>query len=58
MRGDVITFVAPVNVPDNDNFFEWHKRMKEALALSMDEELPEAYFQRSKDMRPPLNLDK
>jgi len=54
----VITFVAPVNVPDNDNFFEWHKRMKEALALSMDEELPEAYFQRSKDMRPPLNLDK
>jgi len=40
-----------------DDFSAWHKRMKEALALSMDEELPEIYFQRSKDMRPPLNFD-
>jgi len=42
---------------NDDDFFAWHKRMKEALALSMDEELPEVYFQRSKDMRPPLNFD-
>ena len=41
----------------DEDFSTWHKRMKEALALSMDEELPEIYFQRSKDMRPPLNFD-
>ena len=43
--------------PDDEDFPTWHKRMKEALTLSMDEELPEIYFQRSKDMRPPLNFD-
>ena len=42
---------------DDDDFSTWHKRIKEALALSMDEELPENYFQRSKDMRPPINFD-
>jgi len=42
---------------DDDDFSVWHKRMKEVLALSMDEELPEIYFQRSKDMRVPLNFD-
>jgi len=41
----------------DDDFPAWHKRMQEALALSMDEELPENYFQRSKDTRPPLNFD-
>jgi len=42
---------------DDDDFSVWHKRIKEALALSMDEELPEIYFQRSKDMRSPINFD-
>jgi len=42
---------------DTDDFSAWHKSMKEALTLSMGEELPENYFQRSKDMRPPLNFD-
>jgi len=42
---------------DDDDFTAWHKRMKEALALSMDEELPDIYFQRSKDMRLPLSFD-
>ncbi|MCL2839630.1 MAG: antitoxin family protein [Defluviitaleaceae bacterium] len=42
---------------DDEDFSAWHKRMKEALALSMDEALPEIYFTRSKDMRPPLNFD-
>ena len=44
-------------VQDDDDFSAWHKRMKETLALSMDEELPEVYFQRSKDMRPPINFN-
>jgi len=44
-------------VPDNDDFDVWHKHIKEALALSMDEDLPEVYFQRSKDMRAPINFD-
>jgi len=42
---------------NNDDFLTWEKRMKDALALSMDEELPELYFQRAKDMRPPINFD-
>ena len=46
-----------INQPQKDDFTAWHKRMQEALVLSMDEDLPEIYFQRSKDMRPPLNFD-
>ena len=42
---------------DDGGFSAWHKQMQEALALSMDEDLPDIYFQRSKDMRPPLNFD-
>jgi predicted DNA-binding antitoxin AbrB/MazE fold protein len=42
---------------ENDDFYTWQKRMKDALALSMDEELPEVYFTRSKDMRTPINFD-
>ena len=42
---------------DNNDFYTWQKRMEDALALSMDEELPEAYFTRSKDMRTPINFD-
>ena len=41
----------------DDDFSVWHKHIKEALALSMEEELPEIYFRRSKDMRPPINFD-
>jgi len=32
----------------------WHKRIKEAIALSMDEDLPDII--RAKDMRSPINL--
>jgi len=42
---------------DYEDFSAWHESIKDALALSMDEKLPEIYFQRSKDMRPPLNFD-
>ncbi|MCL2603223.1 MAG: antitoxin family protein [Defluviitaleaceae bacterium] len=42
---------------EDDDFYAWHKRIKEALALSMNEELPDVYFRRSKDMRPPINFD-
>jgi len=45
------------HVQNGDDFPTWHKRIKEALALSMDEELPEIYFARSKDMRMPLKFD-
>ena len=41
----------------DEDFQAWHKRMKKALSLSMDDELPEIYFKRSKDMKPPLNFD-
>lgn len=41
----------------DEDFSAWHMRMKEALALSMEEELPEVYFRRSKDMKPPLRFD-
>jgi len=41
----------------DDDFASWQVRMKDALALSMDEELPEAYFTRSKDMRVPIIFD-
>ena len=35
---------------------EWLERLEAAIDLSMDEELPEWPFQRSKEMRPPLDL--
>jgi len=41
----------------DDDFSAWHRDIKEALALSMDEDLPEIYFRRSKDMKPPLYFD-
>jgi len=41
----------------DDDFSAWHKQIQEALVLSMNEDLPDIYFQRSKDMRPPLNFD-
>ena len=40
----------------NESREQWLMRLHEALDLSMDEELPDVYFQRSKDMRPPINL--
>jgi len=42
---------------DDDDFTTWHMRIKEALELSADEELPEIFFQRSTDMRSPLDFD-
>jgi len=35
---------------------EWLERLEAAIDLSMDEELPDWPFQRSKEMRPPLDL--
>ena len=47
-----------VDKPVQDaDFTAWQMRMKKALALSMDEELPEAYFQRLKEMRPPIDFN-
>jgi predicted DNA-binding antitoxin AbrB/MazE fold protein len=51
------TQVANKLAQDDGDFSTWHKQMQEALALSMDDDLPDIYFQRSKDMRPPLNFD-
>ena len=35
---------------------EWLNRLEAAVALSTDEELPDWPFERSKEMRPPLDL--
>jgi hypothetical protein len=35
---------------------EWLDRLEAAVALSTDEELPDWPFERSKKMRPPLDL--
>ena len=35
---------------------EWLNRLEAAVALSVDEELPDWPFERSKEMRPPLDL--
>jgi hypothetical protein len=40
----------------NESRIEWLKRLEEAIDLSMDEELPDWPFQRSIEMRPPLDL--
>jgi len=54
----VINHEQHANEPMQENdFYTWQKRMKDTLALSMDEELPEVYFTRSKEMRTPINFD-
>ena len=40
----------------DENFAAWHRQLKETIAFSMDEELPDEYFQRSNEMRPPLDF--
>ena len=35
---------------------EWLNRLEAAIDLAVDEELPDCAFQRSKEMRPPLDL--
>ena len=35
---------------------EWLNQLEMAIDLSQDESLPDMYFQRSKEMRPPLDL--
>ena len=40
----------------NESRAEWLERLHEALDLSMDEELPDWPFERSKEMRPPINF--
>jgi len=35
---------------------EWLNRLREARELARDEDLPDWPFQRSKEMRPPINL--
>ena len=35
---------------------EWLNRLEAAVSLSADEELPDWPFERSKEMRPPLDL--
>ena len=39
----------------DDSFTTWHMRLKELIADSMDEELPDLV--RSKVMRPPINFN-
>ena len=45
-----------IEVKPDESRIEWLNRLEAAIALSMDEELPDWPFQRSKEMRPPLDL--
>ncbi|MCL2572508.1 MAG: DUF104 domain-containing protein [Defluviitaleaceae bacterium] len=40
----------------NDSRIQWLNQLESAIELSMNEELPDIYFQRSKSMNPPLDL--
>jgi len=61
--------VTILDFPENENIMagspevkahesrmEWLNRLEAAIDLSTDEELPDIYFQRSKAMNPPLDL--
>jgi len=49
--------VEPVeNTKTNESRLEWLKRLEEARELAKDEYLPDWPFQRSKEVRPPINL--
>jgi len=39
------------DIEENETFELWHKKMKELMMQSIDEELPDIYFQRNKEMR-------
>ena len=45
-----------IEVKHDGSRIEWLNRLEVAIDLSMDEELPDWPFQRSKEMRPPLDL--
>jgi len=48
---------VPTQTETNPNLrMEWLGRLEAAVALSADEELPDWLFERSKEMRPPLDL--
>jgi len=44
------------NTVEDESRAEWLNRLREARELAMDEHLPEWPFQRSKEMRSPVNL--
>jgi len=54
----VLTVIdAPVQVENRQaQRMEWLNRLEEAVANSSDEELPDWPFERSKEMRPPLDF--
>jgi len=43
-------------ITNSSSRMEWLNRLEAAVALSADEELPDWPFERSKEMRPPLDL--
>jgi len=48
---------VPVQETTNSSSrMEWLNRLEAAVAISADEELPDWPFERSKEMRPPLDL--
>jgi len=48
---------VPVQTTTNSTpLMEWLNRLEAAVALSVDEELPDWPFERSNEMRPPLDL--
>ena len=51
----ILDFPIIEDKPDESRI-EWLERLEAAIDLSMDEELPDWPFQRSREMRPPLDL--
>ena len=48
--------VVDDSIQNDDDFEEWFSQLKKSIELSMDEELPDVYFERSNTMRPPLDF--
>ena len=47
---------VPTQTEASASRMEWLNRLESAVALSSEEELPDWPFERSKEMRPPLDL--
>ena len=61
IRGRFRAVLTVLDVPSQTDTspslrMEWLNRLEEAVALSAEEELPDWPFERSKEMRPPLNF--
>ena len=54
VRAILTVLDEPIKVQTEDIYAAWHNQLKEAIAASMDEELPDIV--RSKEVRPTINF--